>query len=326
MHPDPVEVYGHWIDHPPDEKEWQSGSGYPLASHLVLTAAHIVCPGRQPLDEIRVRDATGALDAARVVWHDDVLDVALVEITDAQWPERGWRQPVRSGQLVTRRAGQECTASGFPRVVATPQMRGVHVATGRINPGGRVKAGLYAIDVDNPPAPPDEGGSRWAGMSGAAVLADGFLVGVVVQDPAGFDSRELLSVSILRVLAAAGFRGVVEQHCGHVVVEAVELAGVAERVRPPTSPAGLLRADVAPTRFRPRPELDQLIEWCQDPGWSSVRLVHGPGGQGKTRMARQLGQQVAGAGCGVPEVGPGSLTSGDRWSDMIPACRCGCCT
>ena len=22
----------------------------------------------------------------------------------------------------------------------------------------------------------------------------------------------------------------------------------------------------------------------------------------------------------------GSLTSGDRWSDMIPACRCGCCT
>jgi D-alanyl-D-alanine carboxypeptidase len=30
--------------------------------------------------------------------------------------------------------------------------------------------------------------------------------------------------------------------------------------------------------------------------------------------------------CRVPEVGPGSLTSGDRWSDMIPACRCGCCT
>ncbi len=30
--------------------------------------------------------------------------------------------------------------------------------------------------------------------------------------------------------------------------------------------------------------------------------------------------------CGVPEVGPGSLTSDDRWSDMILACRCGCCT
>jgi hypothetical protein len=30
--------------------------------------------------------------------------------------------------------------------------------------------------------------------------------------------------------------------------------------------------------------------------------------------------------CGVPEVGPGLLTSGDRWSEMIPACRFGCCT
>ena len=28
----------------------------------------------------------------------------------------------------------------------------------------------------------------------------------------------------------------------------------------------------------------------------------------------------------MPEVGPGSLTSGDRWSDMIPACRRGCRT
>jgi len=30
--------------------------------------------------------------------------------------------------------------------------------------------------------------------------------------------------------------------------------------------------------------------------------------------------------CGVPEVGPGPLTSDDRWLGMIPTCRCGCCT
>jgi len=29
--------------------------------------------------------------------------------------------------------------------------------------------------------------------------------------------------------------------------------------------------------------------------------------------------------CGVSEVGPGLLTSGDYRSDMIPASRCGCC-
>ena len=36
--------------------------------------------------------------------------------------------------------------------------------------------------------------------------------------------------------------------------------------------------------------------------------------------------QLIARACGVPEVGPGSLTSGDRRSDMIPTCRCGCCT
>jgi hypothetical protein len=29
--------------------------------------------------------------------------------------------------------------------------------------------------------------------------------------------------------------------------------------------------------------------------------------------------------CGVPELGPGSLTSGNRRLGMIPACRCGYC-
>jgi hypothetical protein len=43
-------------------------------------------------------------------------------------------------------------------------------------------------------------------------------------------------------------------------------------------------------------------------------------------LARHTGRRVQVSACGVPEVGPGSLTSGDRWSDMIPACRCGCCT
>src|SRR5690242_4101741 len=40
-------------------------------------------------------------------------------------------------------------------------------------------------------------------------------------------------------------------------------------------------------------------------------------------MAVKL-RRVIIAACGVPEVVPGSLTSDDRWSDMIPTCRCGC--
>jgi len=35
---------------------------------------------------------------------------------------------------------------------------------------------------------------------------------------------------------------------------------------------------------------------------------------------------LAAQSCGVQKVRPRSLTSGDRWSDMIPVCRCVCCT
>jgi hypothetical protein len=45
---------------------------------------------------------------------------------------------------------------------------------------------------------------------------------------------------------------------------------------------------------------------------------------GRLMARRQKGR--AGEPCGVPEVVPGSLTSGDPWLGMIAACRCACCT
>ena len=36
--------------------------------------------------------------------------------------------------------------------------------------------------------------------------------------------------------------------------------------------------------------------------------------------------RIRGRPCGVPELRAGPLTSGDRRSDMIPECRCGCRT
>ncbi|MFD3532226.1 tetratricopeptide repeat protein [Streptomyces sp. NPDC058664] len=56
----------------------------------------------------------------------------------------------------------------------------------------------------------------------------------------------------------------------------------------PTSPAALLNAHRAVVPFRGRAdELAELREWCEAPGLGT-RLVHGPGGQGKTRLARHL--------------------------------------
>jgi hypothetical protein len=64
------------------------------------------------------------------------------------------------------------------------------------------------------------------------------------------------------------------------------------------SPAGLLRAGVAETPFRDRPELEVLRRWYFSSPWSSIRLVAGPGGQGKTRLARPARDQAGRPGVG----------------------------
>jgi hypothetical protein len=52
-----------------------------LGGRLVLSAAHVVCPGGRPVVRVQVRDESG-LVAARVAWHrwDDEVDVAVLEI------------------------------------------------------------------------------------------------------------------------------------------------------------------------------------------------------------------------------------------------------
>jgi len=293
-----VEVYAQWPDHPADRARWTCGSGYLLGGRLVLTAAHVVCPAGQKLATVQVRTESG-LVAATVAWHryEGDVDMALLVVTDPAWSEPVWRHPVRWGWLVTTRTGQRCTATGFPAVVAQPQHRDSHEAVGVINPDSLVKAGLYAVEVTNPPARSGRGGSWWAGMSGAALLCEGLLVGVVTRDPAGFGSRRLVTGPITAVTTEPGFVALVAEHTGAApIVEPVELARLSEPMTAPNSPAGLLRADAATTPFRPRPELAQLYDWCHGPAWAATRLVVGAGGQGKTRLARHLAAQLAGDG------------------------------
>ncbi|MEV7380733.1 tetratricopeptide repeat protein [Streptomyces lydicus] len=60
------------------------------------------------------------------------------------------------------------------------------------------------------------------------------------------------------------------------------------RTRAPQSPSALLEAHRAVVPFRGRGEvLGELATWCAEPGFG-VHLVYGPGGQGKTRLARRF--------------------------------------
>ncbi|WP_445034205.1 trypsin-like peptidase domain-containing protein [Streptomyces hayashii] len=283
------------------EPRWAVGSGCLVGEKLLLTAAHVVTPSSTV--QVRLLDE-GVLHDARVVWHGRTqLDAALVEITDPSF-EPGWRSPARFGRLVSSVPSVPCEAVGFPdvmRFLEDPELlrRDSEHLAGYINPLARSKQDLLDIRVDS--GPDDQIGqiSPWAGMSGAAVWSGDLLVGSVGWAPRGFRQSRLTAVPIEALAVEEGFRRAVTSATGRkVLCEPVELQDLVAPWFPaqgPHSPAALLRAEheVVPFRGRER-TLQALLSWCKGPDTCSSLLLTGPGGQGKTRLARRLCELLAG--------------------------------
>jgi tetratricopeptide (TPR) repeat protein len=278
------------------------GSGYLVTDRLVLTAGHAVGPAGS---EVHVRcAATGAvlLDGT-VVWrqYGGETDEALLEITDPRWVTPPDLAPVRWGRLVTSKGGVACEAAGFPdaqlrRSGAVVVMRDLAHLTGTINPLDGAKWGILQISVASAaPDPAGPGASLWGGMSGAAVLCGPLLTGIITRDADRYGGRLLNVVPVDRLLRTPGFLALLAAALGQEpVAEPAELEPFAAAVVPPYTPAALLRADVEAVGFRGRQELlDEFRVWCVAPGGYSVRLLTGPGGQGKTRLACELGRRMA---------------------------------
>jgi hypothetical protein len=298
------------------------GSGYLVSDQVVLTADHVVAGlPVQPTDpsglercEVRPLGLQDWLPA-RVVQHDAGRDVALLRLA-ADWrppagsPAPGW------GRL----DGVEpvgCMAVGFPWAQARPdQVRDTEHLFGQIAPLTTAKAGRLAVNVVTaPPTARPDRGSPWAGMSGAALFAGPYLVGVVVVDPRryGTDRLQATPISALDEFPdwwqAVGIGGV------------PELVGVGPRFRlavtqdlslvlaPPyrplpaglaftTAPVRLLLPEHGIVPFLGRQQLlDDLQAWCDPtPGSLGVQMLTGTGGSGKTRLAAELCVRLRGAG------------------------------
>ena len=70
-----------------------------------------------------------------------------------------------------------------------------------------------------------------------------------------------------------------------------------DAVRRRSSPAALLDPEQEAVPFRGRErELAALLEWCLEPESFALRLLQAPGGQGKTRLARELVRRMSSLG------------------------------
>ena len=291
-----------------------SGSGYRLGDRLVLTARHVIAPALAEADIrvlVRPVGVSGWLPA-RVEWHNAVADAALIVVEDEDWRAPGGESVLRWGEL----AGSDpvpCAAVGFPWASMRPdRMRDTAHLYGQLAPLGQMKEGRLDLDVASASPSARPGGSPWAGMSGAGVIADSHLVGMITVDPARYQGR-LVAVPVSPLLADRGFQARLADHRVRAEVAPVgagwylQLPGeqtvslapayrpVSRRLRPamPT----LLRPEHGLVPFLGRqPLLDRITSWCQAPTDRPLLLVTGGGGSGKTRLGREACVQMVVAG------------------------------
>ncbi|MFG3117859.1 serine protease [Streptomyces sp. NPDC048197] len=273
------------------------GSGTIIAPGLVLTAAHVACrqgPDGQPV-LVRALDG-GAPVKARVTWHDEGLDSAILQ-TDRQ--QLGVDVPiVRWGELTCEHPAERpvCTAIGFPKAMRRSLFRRSReamvsdpkVVNGHIYPTTAARSQRYALEVSD--ARPAER-TLWQGMSGAGIFCEGLLVGLATHAPENWDASLLLATPASWLLAAEGFAKSVSTATGlPAQLQPADLQALLDDAPDPRLSASYLlsaRAQVVPMSGLDE-QSDLLTRWCHSGRRVDVAAVTGTGGVGKTRLASEL--------------------------------------
>jgi hypothetical protein len=189
------------------------GSGYRVSTGLVLTAAHIVAGSAE--SAVVLRDLAGRRLEGHVEHADTTADVAVIRLigsaTDGALP------PVTLGRFPERDTTvREFSLYGWPRAGAQEAddgswMRDPVDVVGEIRLAERVTEGSGLLRLrPSEHYPPLTAGSWWEGMSGAAVVCEGVVVGVQIQHPRaeipGYLAAALIAplAAILAILARDG--------------------------------------------------------------------------------------------------------------------------
>jgi tetratricopeptide (TPR) repeat protein len=281
------------------------GTGYRVAPGLILTAKHLVT---EP-DQIEVRLLEDQdRHHGKLAWESAEFDAALISMDARRGPRLG---PVRWGRFIGTKPGVPWELAGFPRAQRlADRRRGVEALRGELDPmmGAPHSVQLQLAELGaRVPSP-------WQGISGAVVTCYGLVSALVTDSMLAYGHRRLAALPVERLFADPTFCRALQAACGSdPLLEPVELAPIlttpaqfAPRPAPGLSPTSLLRADAGAISFHGRAEeLQRLLAWCEGSGFE-LRLLTGPGGHGKTCLARQVAQILQGKGWAigwlVPEV------------------------
>lgn len=212
------------------------GSGYLLGGGLILTARHVVMPeGSKPPTVIKARPlgiahrVTG-LQAADLVWPDlaqladPAPDAALLRLRDfVDADDVGPRLGPPDDDVEGH--GTPVTATGFPAFVPCVGMRReTEQIAGVIFLATALVAGRYEIkDMTVRDREKLNQELDWHGMSGAALLTHGRVIGILITRKSAGQRYDFSAVRIETLLAISEFRTAIR---GHVKLE---------DVRPPLS-------------------------------------------------------------------------------------------
>ncbi|MEV6734069.1 MULTISPECIES: tetratricopeptide repeat-containing serine protease family protein [unclassified Streptomyces] len=274
------------------------GSGYRVGDTAVLTAFHVVAGAAEVLVRFDA-DRPGQWAAtAELAWSDPGTDVAVLSFTAP--PGAAPVPSARFGRIGDdRHAVIDVHAAGFPlwkrrRGADGMQFRELHQADGTVAALSNLRTGTLEITVPAAAADPDPAVSPWSGMSGAAVWAGPYLVGVVAEHHRGEGLGRLTAVRIDHTLqrVADGPRAELAALLtipGHAALPEVG----AEPDAPPPGPPASSKVIGLPVAhglelFKDRAEARDLIgRHLADPGIRMV-TVTGRRGIGKSAVAAKV--------------------------------------
>ncbi|WP_460497228.1 trypsin-like peptidase domain-containing protein [Glycomyces tarimensis] len=269
-------------------------TGYLVADELVLTCAHDVADAET--HEVRCA-GDGIARHAEVVWNGkkqvNPIDVALLSVPGLQTP----KGRVVWGEYSDYVGAKDAWCIGFPR--ADKENDTYHAARvdGGFVPGEGSGRGKMLFTVN------DANGAEtawWSGLSGAMVVDDKGLLGVVAQYEHKVRPRfHVVPASV--ILAQPRLRELIG------ATELLPLSDPHPLVRDPFESLGeetelkLITARYGQVPFVKESHgeaLDKLMSWCLADSTGSdcdvsLRLLTGPAGAGKTRLAGELCRKVA---------------------------------